>query len=107
VVGAVVNVCREMKAAGAGRWSIDAAFHVVRWQMTTSAHRDGRKFGGFWINNDYTAPMARLIMAQCPDLNGFFETRKSKVAQPRTLAEAQAAAIEAGCDILLMEADND
>ena len=33
--------------------------------------------GAFKLNNNFTAHYARLLMAQEPDLEGFFETRES------------------------------
>lgn len=85
VVEAVVKVCRQMKASGKDGWSIDAAFHVVRWQMATSAHGQGADFA---LNNTFTAPMGRYIMATFPDLAGYFETRRRRCELPGCLEVA-------------------
>jgi hypothetical protein len=72
VFGEVVRLCRQMKAAGARRWSVKAAFEVLRYQMQLQTVRLP---GEFKLDNSHTAPMARRIIAECPDLADFFETR--------------------------------
>ena len=70
----MVKVSRQMKQAGHPKWSTKAAFEVLRWQFFLKTH----SVDGYLLDNVYTAPYARLIMKQQPDLAGFFETRKRK-----------------------------
>lgn len=71
VYSGIVRLCRQMKRSGMSQWSTKAAFEVLRyqWQLHT------RDTSGFKLSNDYTAPYARLIMDQEPDLRGFFVTK--------------------------------
>lgn len=55
-------------ARGRRRWSVDAAFHVLRWQGFG---------GGRILNNDLTALVARVWVTINPDWAGFFELRRS------------------------------
>lgn len=64
-----------MQRRGAPKWSTKAMFEILRWAywMTTADP------SGFKLNNIYTAPYARLLMASRPELAGFFETREHGV----------------------------
>ena len=56
------------------RWSVKAAFEVMRYEKLTTT-------GEVWkLNNSFTAPYARLVMDQEPDLTGFFEVRDRTAA---------------------------
>lgn len=71
VYAALRRLALQMRRAGHKQWSTKGAFEVLRWQyamLTTDA-------SGFKLNNIYTAPYARLLMQQEPELSGFFETR--------------------------------
>lgn len=54
------------------RWSADAIFHVLRWETAMRQQGDTE----FKLNNNYTAPVARLAMAENPELDGFFQLRE-------------------------------
>lgn len=62
----------QMKRAGHTRWSTKAAFEVLRWQWALAT----QSADGFKLSNDYTAPYARLLMQQEPELDGFFVTKE-------------------------------
>lgn len=67
----IVKFAREAKAAGFKTYSIWAVGNRVRW------HYQFEKLTGekFKIKNDYFSRYARLVMAQEPDLAGFFTTK--------------------------------
>lgn len=67
----LVRFARELKAHGRGSYGIAALFERVRWHY--AVERDDAE--EFKLNNSYRAFYARLLMAQEPDLAGFFETR--------------------------------
>ena len=69
----LVKLCRQAKRSGRDRWSINGVFEVLRWSTMITTGDD------FKLNNDYRADYARLVMAQEPELNGFFETRSRRV----------------------------
>jgi len=66
-------LCLKAKARGITRWSADAVFHVLRWETAATTGDLGLK-----INNDYSSLAARDLMANFPDLEGFFELRVRK-----------------------------
>jgi hypothetical protein len=70
-------LARKAKHAGAGQYGIAALFEVLRWSRLMDGKRDGEEFK---LNNNYKAFYARLLMAECPDLAGFFETREQVAA---------------------------
>lgn len=70
----VYRLLREMALglkARRQRMGMKGLFEVLRWQYMVRTAGDD-----FKLNNDYTAPYARLLMAEEPQLRGFFETRK-------------------------------
>lgn len=60
-------------ARGRKHWSVDAAFHVLRWQGFG---------GGRVLNNDLTALVARVWLQENPDWPDFFELRRSRFDGP-------------------------
>jgi len=74
VYAAIVRLARQRKAAGWTTGSIAQIFEVLRWEADLLiVSEDGLK-----LNNDYRAPYARLVMANEPDLAGFFHTRAQR-----------------------------
>jgi hypothetical protein len=70
----VVAMAYRLRAAGHARYSMKALWEVIRTdRQTPSSARSV-----FKLNNDYTSRMARRVMADYPDLAGFFETRTVK-----------------------------
>lgn len=71
---ALVELAREERRAGVERGSIAALFEIVRRQhrMATAGRDD------WLLNNSHRAYFARKIMANCRDLDGFFETRERR-----------------------------
>jgi hypothetical protein len=67
-----VKIALELRRRGHERYSADAILHVIRW------HRDmdGRDVEKWKLNDHYTRCMSRRAMAEKPELEGFFETRK-------------------------------
>lgn len=72
----LVKLARTLKRRGYDRYSIKGLFEVVRFNRNVQTNGDG----GFKINNDFSALYARKIMRECPDLDGFFETRERRSA---------------------------
>lgn len=68
----LVSLARIMRRAGRTRISMKLLFERLRWEYQVRAESDD----AYEINNDYTSRYSRLIMAQCPDLVGLFETRR-------------------------------
>lgn len=69
----LVKFARRAKRAGAQKIGIATLYERLRWSFgldTTTTHPK--------LNNNHRAFYARLIMAQCPDLQGFFELREQK-----------------------------
>ena len=71
VYAGLVRLARQLRARGRRRWSIDALFHVLRWEWTFS--QDDAE--DFKLNNNYTSRYARLIREQEPELSDLFEVR--------------------------------
>jgi hypothetical protein len=68
----LVNLCREVKAAGRDHYSVKALFERLRWWHNIEL----RSEEPFVLNNDFTSRYARAIMLCEPDLKEFFELRK-------------------------------
>lgn len=62
-----------VKHSGRTRFSADAIFHRLRWFAAFETNDNA--WGGFKLNDHYTAYYARLAMENEADLEGFFETR--------------------------------
>jgi hypothetical protein len=70
----LAKLALDLRGQGHKRWSIDALFHVLRWQRATAI----RNHNGLKLNNNHTALAARELMEIYPQLNGFFEVRIRK-----------------------------
>jgi hypothetical protein len=77
VLQAIAKVCLQVQQRGRRRWSINAAFEVVRYNAAiTTDHKT------YKLNNNHRAFYARWLMRDVPELNGFFSTRDTaRVAQ--------------------------
>lgn len=75
VYGELVKVSRQVRGRRA-HWSIGAAFEVVRYYRMIGPD-EGEPF---LLNNNYRSYYARLIMANEPDLEGFFALRELREA---------------------------
>lgn len=71
VYRALVQLARQLKAAGRRRFGIGALFERLRFEAALRTWGDE-----FRLNNNYRSRYARLIMRQEPDLDGFFELRE-------------------------------
>ena len=67
------QLCLTAQRRGITRWSADAMFHVLRWETAASMGDNGLK-----VNNNYSSLAARDLMAERPELQGFFELRARK-----------------------------
>lgn len=67
------ELCVTAKRRGIERWSADALFHVLRWETAATTGDLDLK-----INNNYSSLVARDLMAEYAELQGFFETRVRK-----------------------------
>ena len=68
-----IEIALETKRKGFKRYSSKAIIEVVRY--FTSVTENGTKFK---INNNITSLFARQAQKDYPELNGFFELRRSK-----------------------------
>ena len=67
----LVALARRARARGHRRLGIELCFGALRWNRMVETTGEN----GFKLNDHFTSRYARLIMAQEPDLAGFFETR--------------------------------
>ncbi len=67
----LVKLARHAKQRGFAHYGIGALYEVFRWERGPTTKDDD----GYAVNNNYRAIYARRIMAECPDLAGFFTTR--------------------------------
>lgn len=74
VYAGLVTLARRWRAHGPAPWSIDAAYHVLRWERRIAGLPDADE--EYKLNNNYTSRYARLILDNCPDLAGIFATRE-------------------------------
>jgi hypothetical protein len=70
VLAEIARLARQAKDRGWRRWSVKGAFEVLRYNLPP-----GHPLIGVRFNNDLTSRYARAVMAEYPDLEGFFETR--------------------------------
>lgn len=68
----IVDTALRLRRSGR-RCSMKQVFELVRCS-DAFGQREGETFK---LNNTLTAPMARLVMEDCPELEGAFETRRS------------------------------
>lgn len=71
VYNAMRSLALGMKRRGFRRWSTKAVYEVMRWQYAMQTQGEA-----FKLSNDFTSRYARLLMAQEPELDGFFDTRE-------------------------------
>lgn len=67
----VIRMARLDKAAGYRRGEVNYYFATIR-RNTRGLGRDGE---GYVVNNSMRSLLVRRVLARCPDLAGFFETR--------------------------------
>lgn len=64
-----VSICRWARARGIRHYGIGAVWEIMRFKYLET-------YGDIYkLNNNHRAFYARLVMAQEPDLAGFFQTR--------------------------------
>ena len=73
VLDLLTKYALEAKRSGRERLSINLLFERARWYSTVETHGDAWK-----LNNNWRSFVARKLMADVPELAGFFETRKSQ-----------------------------
>lgn len=73
VYQALRDMARDLRRRGEHKAGIGMLFEVLRWNRLMAGIRDE---DGFKLNNNYRSRYARLLMANEPDLVGFFETRQ-------------------------------
>jgi hypothetical protein len=80
VFAKLVEYAREAKEAGKRRIGIAACFERLRWFSEVETKGDA-----FKLNNNARAFYSRLLMAEVPELRGFFVTRNSGVDAERPI----------------------
>lgn len=73
----VVRRAFDLWNRGWEHFGIKAIWEAIRFDWSV---RLGPSDDGFKVNNNYTAFMARRVMADHPELEGFFETRVQRAA---------------------------
>lgn len=73
VYAALRDMARQLRRRGEAKAGIGMLFEVLRWNRIMAGVRDE---DGFKLNNNYRSRYARLLMANEPDLMGFFDTRQ-------------------------------
>lgn len=73
VVALYLKFARQAKASGREQWSTKALTERVRWEVNIGIDRCGDEFR---VNNNYSAPMARMLVELDPSLEGMFTFRK-------------------------------
>ncbi len=77
VLQEIAKVCLRVQHTGRTRWSINAAFEVVRYNAAITT--DGRTYK---LNNNHRAWYARWLMRDFSELSHFFSTREvGRIAQ--------------------------
>lgn len=71
----MVARARALYARGWRHYGAGALAEAIRFDVNV---RVAAADGGFKFNNDYRSRLARRIMAEEPELDGFFETRALK-----------------------------
>jgi len=72
----LVALCQELRRRGFQRYGIKSLWERARWHFQVE-----RELGEEWkLNNNYHSRYARKIMAEHPELSGFFEVREIKAA---------------------------
>lgn len=69
----LVRLARRWRDAGHRKCGIKLLFEVLRWELGLRTTEEEPR-----LNNNWTSRYARLIEAQEPDLEGFFELRELK-----------------------------
>lgn len=73
----VVDRAFALWNGGWDHFGIKAIWEAIRFDWSVKV---GPSDDGFKVNNNYTAFMARRVMADHPSLEGFFETRAQRAA---------------------------
>ena len=71
IIEMYLKYSREVSNSGRRRYGIKAITERVRWHVNVQTNGDE-----FKINNNHSAPMARLLVKLDPSLEGLFETRE-------------------------------
>ena len=69
----LVRLAREAKSQGCKKLGMKFLFERLRWEYILKTKHSASEYA---INNNFTSRYARMIMDDCPDLQGFFETRR-------------------------------
>ena len=68
----LVDRAQRLWRAGWRHYSHKAIIETIRYDQNVSVGPDA----GFKINDHYSSRLARKVMADCPNLDGFFEIRE-------------------------------
>ena len=69
----MARIARELRSMGKTRYSINGLFEILRWETRHTTGNDGLK-----MDNNHRAFAARDLMADYPDLDGFFAIREQR-----------------------------
>lgn len=71
----LLSMARRGQELGYKRWSVDAIFHILRWETAIQTGNPD----GFKLNDHFTAYYSRLLNRE-PGLEGMFRNRKLRSA---------------------------
>jgi len=71
----ILHIALRLKERhGFSRGSMKAIFEKLRWDYALQTRGDT-----YALNNSYTSHYSRLVMDQVPEMEGFFEIRRSRL----------------------------
>lgn len=73
IIDEVADRCRRLRARGFERYGIGAIVEAIRFDRSLAMGDDE---SGFRVNNSVRSRLARRVMADHTDLDGFFELRR-------------------------------
>lgn len=76
VYAGLVELARQAKSEGRGKYGIEALFVIFRWHRRQPEKDEGAEYK---MNDHFTSRYARKIMEENADLRDFFRVRPLKV----------------------------
>ena len=70
----LLRVCRVWKRHSSLRWSVDAAYQIIRWERVIAGLSDPHE--AYKLNDHYRSRYSRLLMRENPELEGLFKLRE-------------------------------
>jgi hypothetical protein len=78
VIATVIDRAMTIKALGWKQYSIATLWETIRWEYDTKFGPRPADDDKFQMNNNWKPFVARQIMEEHPEFDGFFETRQQR-----------------------------